>query len=167
MLVERAIASDPVSAGFRAILDKLANDAISFETKKSTALALLQGFQVFSDARNVPADLTQYYVHCYASCKSLRTSMAERVLTDWTTLMMRRSPMGPLRRHAELQELQSHCAILCASDHCAGNRKRIARKALMKTTWYPVEEVSESDGVSVNEQKHGENHVKDRSGSGE
>ena len=74
--IERAIASDPVSAGIsRKSLDKLANDAISFETKKSTALSFAAGIPGgLAMLGTVPADLIQYYVHSLRIMQNLRTS---------------------------------------------------------------------------------------------
>ena len=77
--IERAIASDPVSAGISCkLLDKLASDAISFETKKSTALSFAAGIPGgLAMLGTVPADLTQYYVH------SLRIMQKLAYLYGW------------------------------------------------------------------------------------
>ena len=77
--IERAIARDPVSAGIsRTLLDKLANDAISFETKKSTVLSFTAGIPGgLAMLGTVPADLTQYYVH------SLRIMQKLAYLYGW------------------------------------------------------------------------------------
>ena len=110
--IEHAIARDPVSAGIsRKLLDKLANDAISFETKKSTALSFAAGIPGgLAMLGTVPADLTR----C-GSCKSLRTCTGgENSWRTWMTLMTRRSPRWASSSEScwELRELRSHCATL-------------------------------------------------------
>ena len=112
--IERAIASDPVSAGIsRKLLDKLASDAISFETKKSTALSFAAGIPGgLAMLGTVPADLTQYYVHSLRIMQKLAYlyGWRESSWRTWMTLMTRPSPRWASSSAScwELQELRSH-----------------------------------------------------------
>lgn len=156
--IECAIASNPLSAGVsRKSLDKLANDAISFETKKSTALSFAAGIPGgFAMLGTVPADLTQYYVH------SLRIMQKLAYLYGWKEFLMDLddaddetiAQMGlffgvMLGVAGAAESLRDFARVIVAP----AIEKRIARKALMKTTWYPVVKKSlKFIGVSVTKQ---------------
>lgn len=156
--IEHAIASDPVSAGISCrLLDKLANDAISFETKKSTALSFAAGIPGgLAMLGTVPADLTQYYVH------SLRIMQKLAYLYGWKEFLTDLDDVDDetiaqmglffgvmLGVGGAAESLRDFARLIVAP----AIEKRIARKALMKTTWYPVVKKSlKVIGVSVTKQ---------------
>ena len=156
--IERAIASDPVSAGIsRKSLDKLANDAISFETKKSTALSFAAGIPGgLAMLGTVPADLAQYYIHSLRIMQKLaylygwREFLTDLDDVDDETIAQMGLFFGVMLRVAGAAEsLRDFARVIVAP----AIEKRIARKALMKTTWYPVVKKSlKVTGVSVTKQ---------------
>lgn len=156
--IERAIASDPVSAGISCkLLDKLANDAISFETKKSTALSFVAGIPGgFAMLGTVPADLAQYYVHSLRIMQKLaylygwKEFLADLDDVDDETIAQMGLFFGVMLGVAGAAEsLRDFARVIVAP----AIEKRIARKALMKTTWYPVVKKSlKFIGVSVTKQ---------------
>ena len=156
--IECAIASNPLSAGVsRKSLDKLANDAISFETKKSTALSFAAGIPGgFAMLGTVPADLTQYYVHSLRIMQKLAYLYGwKEFLTDLDdvddeTIAQMGLFFGVMLGVAGAAESLRDFARLIVAPAI---EKRIARKALMKTTWYPVVKKSlKFIGVSVTKQ---------------
>ena len=156
--IEHAIASDPVSAGISCkLLDKLANDAISFETKKSTALSFAAGIPGgLAMLGTVPADLTQYYVHSLRIMQKLaylygwKEFLADLDDVDDETIAQMGLFFGVMLGVAGAAEsLRDFARVIVAP----AIEKRIARKALMKTTWYPVVKKSlKVIGVSVTKQ---------------
>ena len=156
--IECAIASNPLSAGVsRKLLDKLANDAISFETKKSTALSFAAGIPGgLAMLGTVPADLTQYYVHSLRIMQKLAYLYGwKEFLTDLDdvddeTIAQMGLFFGVMLGVAGAAESLSGFARVIVAPAI---EKRIARKALMKTTWYPVVKKSlKVIGVSVTKQ---------------
>ena len=156
--IECAIASNPLSAGVsRKLLDKLANDAISFETKKSTALSFAAGIPGgLAMLGTVPADLTQYYVHSLRIMQKLAYLYGwKEFLTDLDdiddeTIAQMGLFFGVMLEVAGAAEsLRDFARVIVAP----AIEKRIARKALMKTTWYPIVKKSlKVIGVSVTKQ---------------
>ena len=156
--IECAIASNPLSAGVsRKLLDKLANDAISFETKKSTALSFAAGIPGgLAMLGTVPADLTQYYVHSLRIMQKLaylygwKEFLTELDDIDDETIAQMGLFFGVMLEVAGAAEsLRDFARVIVAP----AIEKRIARKALMKTTWYPVVKKSlKVIGVSVTKQ---------------
>ena len=63
--IERAIDSNPLLAGVALTqIDRLADEAISYETNKSAAISFVAGIPGgFAMLGTIPADLMQYYVH--------------------------------------------------------------------------------------------------------
>ena len=156
--IECAIASNPLSAGVsRKLLDKLANDAISFETKKSTALSFAAGIPGgFAMLGTVPADLAQYYVHSLRIMQKLAYLYGwKEFLTDLDdiddgTIAQMGLFFGVLLGVAGAAESMRDFARMIVAPAI---EKRVARKALMKTTWYPVVMKSlRVIGVSVTKQ---------------
>ncbi len=156
--IECAIASNPLSAGVsRKLLDKLANDAISFETKKSTALSFAAGIPGgLAMLGTVPADLTQYYVHSLRIMQKLaylygwKEFLTELDDIDDETIAQMGLFFGVMLEVAGAAEsLRDFARVIVAP----AIEKRIARKALMKTTWYPIVKKSlKVIGVSVTKQ---------------
>ena len=156
--IECAIASNPLSAGVsRKLLDKLANDAISFETKKSTALSFAAGIPGgLAMLGTVPADLTQYYVH------SLRIMQKLAYLYGWGELL----PDGRDADDDTLGILAVFFGVMLGVGGAAQSLTAFARvaaktayqnhatkRALMSITWYPVVKKSlKVIGISVTKQ---------------
>ena len=156
--IECAIASNPLSAGVsRKLLDKLANDAISFETKKSTALSFAAGIPGgFAMLGTVPADLAQYYVHSLRIMQKLAYLYGwKEFLTDLDdiddeTIAQMGLFFGVMLGVAGAAESMRDFARMIVAPAI---EKRVARKALMKGTWYPVVMKSlRVIGVSVTKQ---------------
>ena len=156
--IECAIASNPTSAGVsRKLLDKLASDAISFETKKSTALSFAAGIPGgLAMLGTVPADLTQYYVHSLRIMQKLaylygwKGFLADLDDVDDETIAQMGLFFGVMLGVAGAAESLGDFARVIVAPAI---EKRIARKALMKTTWYPVVKKSlKVIGVSVTKQ---------------
>ena len=156
--IEHAIARDPVSAGIsRKLLDKLANDAISFETKKSTALSFAAGIPGgLAMLGTVPADLTQYYVHSLRIMQKLaylygwKEFLTDPEDVDDETIAQMGLFFGVMLGVAGAAESMRDFARMIVAPAI---EKRIARKALMKGTWYPVVRKSlKVIGISVTKQ---------------
>ena len=156
--IEHAIARDPVSAGIsRKLLDKLANDAISFETKKSTALSFAAGIPGgLAMLGTVPADLTQYYVHSLRIMQKLaylygwKEFLTDPEDLDDETIAQMGLFFGVMLGVAGAAESMRDFARMIVAPAI---EKRIARKALMKGTWYPVVKKSlKVIGISVTKQ---------------
>ncbi|WP_315580679.1 hypothetical protein [uncultured Actinomyces sp.] len=156
--IEEAIASDPISAGIpQKRLDKLANDAISYETKKSTALSFAAGIPGgFAMLGTVPADLTQYYVHSLRIMQKLAYLYGwKEFLTDLDdvddeTIAQMGLFFGVMLGVAGAAESMRDFARMIVAPAI---EKRVARKALMKGTWYPVVKKSlKFIGISVTKQ---------------
>lgn len=156
--IERAIASDPVSAGIsRKSLDKLANDAISYETKKSTALSFIAGIPGgLAMLGTVPADLGQYYVHSLRIMQKLaylygwKEFLTDPEDVDDETIAQMGLFFGVMLGVAGAAESMRDFARMIVAPAI---EKRVARKALMKGTWYPVVRKSlKVIGISVTKQ---------------
>ena len=156
--IEEAIVSDPISAGIpQKRLDKLANDAISYETKKSTALSFVAGIPGgFALLGTVPADLTQYYVHSLRIMQKLaylygwREFLADLDDVDDETIAQMGLFFGVMLGVAGAAESMRDFARMIVAPAI---EKRVACKALMKGTWYPVVKKSlKVIGISVTKQ---------------
>ena len=156
--IECAIASNPLTAGVsRKLLDKLANEGISIETKKSTALSFAAGIPGgFAMLGTVPADLAQYYVHSLRIMQKLAYLYGwKEFLTDLDdiddeTIAQMGLFFGVMLGVAGAAESMRDFARMIVAPAI---EKRVARKALMKTTWYPVVMKSlRVIGVSVTKQ---------------
>lgn len=66
-VIDEAIATSPAAAGIDVVLlDDMANAAIAFETRKSSALSFAAGLPGgFGLLATVPGDVTQFYVHAF------------------------------------------------------------------------------------------------------
>ena len=81
--IARAIDSNPVLAGVALTqIDRLADEAISYETNKSAAISFVAGIPGgFAMLGTIPADLMQYYVH------ALRIMQKLAYLYGWSELI--------------------------------------------------------------------------------
>lgn len=156
--IEEAIVSDPISVGIpQKRLDKLANDAISYETKKSTALSFVAGIPGgLAMLGTVPADLTQYYVHSLRIMQKLaylygwKEFLTDPEDVDDETIAQMGLFFGVMLGVAGAAESMRDFARMIVAPAI---EKRVARKALMKGTWYPVVTKSlKVIGISVTKQ---------------
>ena len=156
--IEEALASDPISAGIpQKRLDKLANDAISYETKKSAALSFVAGIPGgLAMLGTVPADLGQYYVHSLRIMQKLaylygwKEFLTDPEDVDDETIAQMGLFFGVMLGVAGAAESMRDFARMIVAPAI---EKRVARKALMKGTWYPVVKKSlKFIGISVTKQ---------------
>lgn len=141
--IARAIDSNPLLAGVALTeIDRLAEDAISYETNKSAAISFVAGIPGgFAMLGTIPADLMQYYVH------ALRIMQKLAYLYGWGELL-------PDDRDADddtLGILAVFFGVMLGVGGAAQSLTAFARvaaktayqnhatkRALMSITWYPV-----------------------------
>ena len=141
--IARAIDSNPLLAGVALTeIDRLAEDAISYETNKSAAISFVAGIPGgFAMLGTIPADLMQYYAH------ALRIMQKLAYLYGWGELL-------PNDRDADddtigvlavffgvmlgvggaAQSLTAFARIAAKTAY----QKHVTKRALMSITWYPV-----------------------------
>ena len=141
--IQRAIDSNPLLAGVSLTeIDKLAEEAISYETNKSAAISFVAGIPGgFAMLGTIPADLMQYYAH------ALRIMQKLAYLYGWGELL-------PDSRDADddtLGVLAVFFGVMLGVGGAAQSLTAFARvaaktayqnhatkRALMSITWYPV-----------------------------
>ena len=141
--IQRAIDSKPAAAGITlAELDKLADEAISYETNKSAAISFVAGIPGgFAMLGTIPVDLMQYYVH------ALRIMQKLAYLYGWGELL----PDGRDADDDTLGILAVFFGVMLGVGGAAQSLTAFARvaaktayqnhatkRALMSITWYPV-----------------------------
>ena len=141
--IERAIATDVITAGINPeILDDIAKSAITFETRKSSALSAAAGLPgALGMVATVPADVTQYYVHAFRIMQKLAyvygwtaffdqaEEVSDEVLAQFATFF------GVMLGVAGAANgVRTFIAQMAAP----AIQKNVAKKALTKTAWYPV-----------------------------
>lgn len=141
--IARAIDSNPLLAGVALTqIDKLAEDAISYETNKSAAISFVAGIPGgFAMLGTIPADLMQYYVH------ALRIMQKLAYLYGWGELL----PDGRDADDDTLGVLAVFFGVMLGVGGAAQSLTAFARvavktayqnhatkRALMSITWYPV-----------------------------
>ncbi len=141
--IQRAIDSNPLLAGVSlTAIDRLAEEAISYETNKSAAISFVAGIPGgFAMLGTIPADLMQYYAH------ALRIMQKLAYLYGWGELL-------PDSRDADddtLGVLAVFFGVMLGVGGAAQSLTAFARvaaktayqnhatkRALMSITWYPV-----------------------------
>lgn len=141
--IQRAIDSSPLLAGVSlTAIDRLAEEAISYETNKSAAISFVAGIPGgFAMLGTIPADLMQYYAH------ALRIMQKLAYLYGWGDLL-------PDSRDADddtLGVLAVFFGVMLGVGGAAQSLTAFARvaaktayqnhatkRALMSITWYPV-----------------------------
>ena len=141
--IARAIDSNPLLAGVALTeIDRLAEEAISYETNKSAAISFVAGIPGgFAMLGTIPADLMQYYAH------ALRIMQKLAYLYGWGELL-------PDSRDADddtLGVLAVFFGVMLGVGGAAQSLTAFARvaaktayqnhatkRALMSITWYPV-----------------------------
>jgi len=141
--IARAIDSNPLLAGVALTeIDRLAEEAISYETNKSAAISFVAGIPGgFAMLGTIPADLMQYYVH------ALRIMQKLAYLYGWGELL----PDGRETDDDTLGVLAVFFGVMLGVGGAAQSLTAFARvaaktayqnhatkRALMSITWYPV-----------------------------
>ena len=141
--IARAIDSNPLLAGVALTeIDRLAEEAISYETNKSAAISFVAGIPGgFAMLGTIPADLMQYYVH------ALRIMQKLAYLYGWGELL----PDGRGADEDTLGVLAVFFGVMLGVGGAAQSLTAFARvaaktayqnhatkRALMSITWYPV-----------------------------
>ena len=141
--IARAIDSNPLLAGVALTeIDRLAEEAISYETNKSAAISFVAGIPGgFAMLGTIPADLMQYYAH------ALRIMQKLAYLYGWSELL----PDGRETDDDTLGALAVFFGVMLGVGGAAQSLTAFARiaaktayqnhatkRALMSITWYPV-----------------------------
>ena len=141
--IASAIDSNPLLAGVALTeIDRIADEAISYETNKSAAISFVAGIPGgFAMLGTVPADLMQYYVH------ALRIMQKLAYLYGWGELL----PDGRDTDDDTLGVLAVFFGVMLGVGGAAQSLTAFARlaaktayqnhatkRALMSITWYPV-----------------------------
>ena len=141
--IARAIDSNPLLAGVALTeIDRLAEEAISYETNKSAAISFVAGIPGgFAMLGTIPADLMQYYAH------ALRIMQKLAYLYGWGELL----PDGRETDDDALGVLAVFFGVMLGVGGAAQSLTAFARvaaktayqnhatkRALMSITWYPV-----------------------------
>ena len=141
--IARAIDSNPLLAGVALTeIDRLAEEAISYEMNKSAAISFVAGIPGgFAMLGTIPADLLQYYVH------ALRIMQKLAYLYGWGELL----PDGRDADDDTLGVLTVFFGVMLGVGGAAQSLTAFARvaaktayqnhatkRALMSITWYPV-----------------------------
>ena len=141
--IARAIDSNPLLAGVSLTeIDRLAEEAISYETNKSAAISFVAGIPGgFAMLGTIPADLMQYYAH------ALRIMQKLAYLYGWSELL----PDGRETDDDTLGVLAVFFGVMLGVGGAAQSLTAFARvaaktayqnhatkRALMSITWYPV-----------------------------
>lgn len=141
--IERALGSTLAEAGIPAkIIDQIAREAVSFETKKCAAISFASGIPGGAAlAATVPADLAQYFVHVMRIEQKLayvygwQTFLDDNDEVDDETVMQLVVLMGVMMGVGSAASSISKFAVNVAQ---ASVVKTIQRQALTKTMFYPV-----------------------------
>ena len=141
--IARALGSSPMMAGVPLTeIDRLAEEAISYETNKSAAISFVAGIPGgFAMLGTIPADLMQYYAH------ALRIMQKLAYLYGWGDLL----PDGRDADDDTLGVLAVFFGVMLRVGDAAQSLTAFARvaaktayqnhatkRALMSITWYPV-----------------------------
>ena len=141
--IARAIDSNPLLAGVALTeIDRLAEEAISYEMNKSAAISFVAGIPGgFAMLGTIPADLMQYYAH------ALRIMQKLAYLYGWGELL----PDGRDADDDTLGVLTVFFGVMLGVGGAAQSLTAFARvaaktayqnhatkRALMSITWYPV-----------------------------
>ena len=142
-VIARAIDLNPLYAGVSlTAIDRLAEEAISYETNKSAAISFVAGIPGgFAMLGTIPADLMQYYAH------ALRIMQKLAYLYGWGELL----PDGRDADDDTLGVLTVFFGVMLGVGGAAQSLTAFARvaaktayqnhatkRALMSITWYPV-----------------------------
>ena len=142
-VIRRAIDTSPAFAGVPlADLDRLAEQAISFETNKSAAMSFAAGIPGgFAMLGTVPADLMQYYVHAFRIMQKLaylygwRELLSDMDEVDDETIGVLAMFFGVM---LGVGGAAQSLTTFARSVAMPAFQKQVTKQALTKTSWYPV-----------------------------
>lgn len=141
-VIQKAINSNPAQAGIpRWSVDKIANNAIKYETAKVTAISVAAGIPGgMAIAATIPTDIVQYYVFTLRILQKLAYlygypdfEFSEESVDD--------AAMGTMLTFIGVMfgVQEANAGIKVITDIAAKNLpKKLAKQALMKTSYYPV-----------------------------
>ena len=141
--ITSAIDSNPLLAGVALTeIDRIADEAISYETNKSAAISFVAGIPGgFAMLGTIPADLMQYYVHALRIMQKLAYLYGWRELlpdgreTDDDTLGVLAVFFGVmLGVGGAAQSLTAFARVAAKTAY----QNHATKRALMSITWYPV-----------------------------
>lgn len=141
--IARAIDSNPLLAGVALTqIDRLADEAISYETNKSAAISFVAGIPGgFAMLGTIPADLMQYYVHALRIMQKLAYLYGWSELipddrdTDDDTIGVLAVFFGVmLGVGGAAQSLTAFARVAAKTAY----QNHATKRALMSITWYPV-----------------------------
>ena len=142
-VIARAIDLNPLHAGVSlTAIDRLAEEAISYETNKSAAISFVAGIPGgFAMLGTIPADLMQYYAHALRIMQKLAYlyGWGELLLdgreTDDDTLGVLAVFFGVmLGVGGAAQSLTAFARVAAKTAY----QNHATKRALMSITWYPV-----------------------------
>ena len=141
--IARAIDSNPLLAGVALTqIDRLADEAIFYETNKSAAISFVAGIPGgFAMLGTIPADLMQYYVHALRIMQKLAYLYGWSELipddrdTDDDTIGVLAVFFGVmLGVGGAAQSLTAFARVAAKTAY----QNHATKRALMSITWYPV-----------------------------
>lgn len=141
--IARAIDSNPLLAGVALTqIDRLADEAISYETNKSATISFVAGIPGgFAMLGTIPADLMQYYVHALRIMQKLAYLYGWSELipddrdTDDDTIGVLAVFFGVmLGVGGAAQSLTAFARVAAKTAY----QNHATKRALMSITWYPV-----------------------------
>ena len=141
--IARAIDSNPLLVGVALTeIDRIADEAISYETNKSAAISFVAGIPGgFAMLGTIPADLMQYYVHALRIMQKLAYLYGWSELipddrdTDDDTIGVLAVFFGVmLGVGGAAQSLTAFARVAAKTAY----QNHATKRALMSITWYPV-----------------------------
>lgn len=156
-----AIATSPATAGIDPeIVDSIARDVINFETKKSTALSFSAGLPGgLAMLGTIPADVTQYYVHAFRIMQKLAYLYGwQSFIDDCDEMDDETLAVFALLLAVMVGVSGANSALKAFAKTVQANvAKKIANKALMKTSYYPIiKKVLAGIGVKITKSSFGD-----------
>lgn len=157
-IVEKAIIYTPTSAGIPLEdLDKIAKDSINYEKYKVTLISSVAGIPGGSALLvTVPADLAQYFIHVFRVMQKLMYLYGWDNIYDCDsqiddkTLKMLMLFLGVMYGVEKANTVIKGLANTIAKEL----PKKVARKPLTKTFWYPIfKEVSAQIGIKITKKR--------------
>lgn len=142
-VIARAIDSNPLHAGVSlTAIDRLAEEAISYETNKAAAISFVAGIPGgFAMLGTIPADLTQYYVHAFRIMQKLaylygwRELLSDMDEVDDETIGVLAVFFGVM---LGVGGAAQSLTAFARSVAMPAFQKQLTKQALTKTSWYPV-----------------------------
>lgn len=156
-----AVRERPASADISAsVLDAIAEESISFETVKSSAMSFAAGLPGgFAMLGTIPADVTQYYVHAFRVMQKLAylygwsSFLDDCKETDDETLAILASFLGVM---LGVGGASKALACFAAQVVRPAVERNVARAALTKFAWYmPLKKTLRLIGVNLTKQSVG------------